>query len=180
MTREKTISGAWFVLGAAVLWGTTGTAQAFAPSGYDPKVIGARPVAPSAVRDRLSRVKPRALTEPEILAILPAAAGAEELGRYRELMEGWRSDSHAIEVALDSEVEAEIQDTLYALMEGKTVIAIAHRLSTIAEMDRLIVMDEGRIIEQGTHAALLEKGGLYAKLWTRQSGGFLFAEEAAA
>ena len=82
--------------------------------------------------------------------------------------------------ALDSEVEAAIQEQLYNLMEGKTVIAIAHRLSTIAEMDRLIVMDEGRIIEQGTHAALLEKGGLYAKLWTRQSGGFLFAEEAAA
>jgi ATP-binding cassette subfamily B multidrug efflux pump len=82
--------------------------------------------------------------------------------------------------ALDSEVEAAIQEQLYNLMKGKTVIAIAHRLSTIAEMDRLIVMDEGRIIEQGTHAALLEKGGLYAKLWTRQSGGFLFAEEAAA
>ena len=82
--------------------------------------------------------------------------------------------------ALDSEVEAAIQEQLYNLMEGKTVIAIAHRLSTIAELDRLIVMDEGRIIEQGTHAALLEKGGLYAKLWTRQSGGFLFAEEAAA
>jgi ATP-binding cassette subfamily B multidrug efflux pump len=82
--------------------------------------------------------------------------------------------------ALDSEVEAAIQEQLYNLMKGKTVIAIAHRLSTIAEMDRLIVMDGGRIIEQGTHAALLEKGGLYAKLWTRQSGGFLFAEEAAA
>lgn len=82
--------------------------------------------------------------------------------------------------ALDSEVEAAIQEQLYNLMEGKTVIAIAHRLSTIAEMDRLIVMDEGRIIEHGKHAALLEKGGLYAKLWARQSGGFLFLEEAAA
>ena len=78
------------------------------------------------------------------------------------------------------EVEAAIQEQLYNLMEGKTVIAIAHRLSTIAEMDRLVVMDEGRIIEQGTHAALLEQGGLYASLWTRQSGGFLLAEEAAA
>ncbi len=82
--------------------------------------------------------------------------------------------------ALDSEVEAAIQEQLYNLMEGKTVIAIAHRLSTIAEMDRLIVMDDGRIIEQGTHATLLDAGGLYAKLWTRQSGGFLLAEEAAA
>jgi ATP-binding cassette subfamily B multidrug efflux pump len=82
--------------------------------------------------------------------------------------------------ALDSEVEAAIQEQLYNLMEGKTVIAIAHRLSTIAEMDRLVVMDDGRIIEQGTHSELLEKGGLYAKLWTRQSGGFLLAAEAAA
>ncbi len=82
--------------------------------------------------------------------------------------------------ALDSEVEAAIQEQLYNLMQGKTVIAIAHRLSTIAEMDRLVVMDDGRIIEQGTHATLLDEGGLYAKLWTRQSGGFLLAEEAAA
>jgi len=82
--------------------------------------------------------------------------------------------------ALDSEVEAAIQEQLYNLMAGKTVIAIAHRLSTIAEMDRLVVMDAGRIIEQGTHASLLDEGGLYASLWTRQSGGFLLAEEAAA
>ncbi len=75
--------------------------------------------------------------------------------------------------ALDSEVEAVIQDSLAQLMQGKTVIAIAHRLSTIAAMDRLVVMDQGRIVEEGSHDALLEQGGLYARLWRRQSGGFL-------
>ena len=80
--------------------------------------------------------------------------------------------------ALDSEVEAAIQEQLLNLMEGKTVIAIAHRLSTIAAMDRLVVMDQGRIIEQGSHNELLARGGLYASLWHRQSGGFL-AKEAA-
>lgn len=75
--------------------------------------------------------------------------------------------------ALDSEVEAAIQESLDKMMENKTVIAIAHRLSTIAAMDRLIVLDKGRIIEEGTHAQLLEKNGLYAKLWAHQSGGFL-------
>ena len=75
--------------------------------------------------------------------------------------------------ALDSEVEVAIQESLDEMMQGKTVIAIAHRLSTIAAMDRLIVMDEGRIVEQGTHAQLLEKNGTYARLWQHQSGGFL-------
>ncbi|MCP3882978.1 MAG: ABC transporter ATP-binding protein, partial [Sulfitobacter sp.] len=79
--------------------------------------------------------------------------------------------------ALDSEVEAAIQQTLYGMMEGKTVIAIAHRLSTIAEMDRILVMDGGRIVEEGTHEVLLAQGGLYANFWNRQSGGFLRTEE---
>jgi len=80
--------------------------------------------------------------------------------------------------ALDSEVEAAIQEQLANLMTGKTVIAIAHRLSTIAAMDRLVIMDEGRVIEQGSHAELLRRGGLYAELWRRQSGGFLAREAA--
>jgi ATP-binding cassette subfamily B multidrug efflux pump len=75
--------------------------------------------------------------------------------------------------ALDSEVEAAIQQSLYRLMEGKTVIAIAHRLSTIAAMDRLVVLDEGRVVEEGDHRTLMAKGGLYARLWAHQSGGFL-------
>ena len=78
--------------------------------------------------------------------------------------------------ALDSEVEAAIQESLYQLMAGKTVIAIAHRLSTIAAMDRLIVIDEGKIVEQGSHEELISKGGLYAQLWQRQSGGFIGEE----
>jgi ATP-binding cassette subfamily B multidrug efflux pump len=80
--------------------------------------------------------------------------------------------------ALDSEVEAAIQENLYRLMEGKTVIAIAHRLSTIAAMDRLVVMDGGRIVEEGSHDELVAKGGLYAQLWGRQSGGFLLDDAA--
>jgi len=75
--------------------------------------------------------------------------------------------------ALDSEAEAAIQEQLYNLMEGKTVIAIAHRLSTIAMLDRLVIMDQGRIVEQGTHEELVRAGGIYASLWARQSGGFL-------
>ena len=78
--------------------------------------------------------------------------------------------------ALDSEVEAAIQASLYRLMEGKTVVAIAHRLSTIAAMDRLVVLDRGRIVEEGDHRSLLARGGLYARLWAHQSGGFLGEE----
>jgi ATP-binding cassette subfamily B multidrug efflux pump len=78
--------------------------------------------------------------------------------------------------ALDSEVEAAIQTSLYKLMEGKTVVAIAHRLSTIAAMDRLVVMDHGRVVEIGDHKSLLAAGGIYARLWEHQSGGFLGEE----
>jgi ATP-binding cassette subfamily B protein len=75
--------------------------------------------------------------------------------------------------ALDSEVEAEIQDALHEVIEGKTVLAIAHRLSTIAQMDRIVVLDAGRIVEQGAHSELLARGGLYSRFWRRQSGGFI-------
>jgi ATP-binding cassette subfamily B multidrug efflux pump len=75
--------------------------------------------------------------------------------------------------ALDSEIEASIQEQLIGLMAGKTVIAIAHRLSTIARLDRLVVIDKGHIVEQGTHHELLQRNGLYAALWQHQSGGFL-------
>jgi ATP-binding cassette subfamily B protein len=79
--------------------------------------------------------------------------------------------------ALDSEVEASIQEALTRVMEGKTVLAIAHRLSTIASMDRIVVLDDGQIVEEGTHEALLEQNGLYARYWNRQSGGFIGADE---
>jgi len=81
--------------------------------------------------------------------------------------------------ALDSEVEAAIQESLDKVMQGKTVLAIAHRLSTIAAMDRIVVLDDGRIVEQGSHAQLLQQGGLYARYWNRQSGGFIGVQEAA-
>ncbi|MFT4012436.1 MAG: ABC transporter ATP-binding protein [Paracoccus sp. (in: a-proteobacteria)] len=79
--------------------------------------------------------------------------------------------------ALDSEVEAQVQDALHRAMRGKTVLAIAHRLSTIAELDRIVVMEAGRIVEQGSHAELLAAGGTYARYWSRQSGGFLGTDE---
>lgn len=79
--------------------------------------------------------------------------------------------------ALDSEVEAQVQDALHRAMRGKTVLAIAHRLSTIAELDRIVVMQDGRIVEQGSHAELLALGGTYARYWNRQSGGFLGTED---
>ena len=75
--------------------------------------------------------------------------------------------------ALDSEVESSIQTALSRVMQGKTVLAIAHRLSTLSEMDRIIVLDQGRIVENGPHDALLARGGLYANYWNRQSGGFI-------
>jgi len=81
--------------------------------------------------------------------------------------------------ALDSEVEAAIQSALETVMDGKTVIAIAHRLSTLAHMDRIVVLDAGRIVEQGTHNELLAQSGLYAKFWNRQSGGFINVKDAA-
>ena len=77
-------------------------------------------------------------------------------------------------------MEEAIQKTLYGMMEGKTVIAIAHRLSTIARMDRILVLDDGQIVEEGTHQELLERNGLYAGFWHRQSGGFINAAESAA
>ncbi|HHC6884597.1 TPA: ABC transporter ATP-binding protein, partial [Vibrio parahaemolyticus] len=78
--------------------------------------------------------------------------------------------------ALDSEVEAAIQESLNELMQGKTVIAIAHRLSTIAQMDRLIVLDKGNVVEQGSHQELIAHNGIYAQLWAHQTGGFLGEE----
>jgi ATP-binding cassette, subfamily B, bacterial len=81
--------------------------------------------------------------------------------------------------ALDSEVEAQIQTALGRVMEGKTVLAIAHRLSTIARMDRILVIEDGRIAEEGTHRDLLQRGGLYAGFWEKQSGGFLGHRDAA-
>jgi len=81
--------------------------------------------------------------------------------------------------ALDSEVEASIQTALDRVMQGKTVLAIAHRLSTIARMDRIVVLEQGRIVEQGTHDDLLAAGGTYARYWNRQSGGFIDVRDAA-
>ena len=82
--------------------------------------------------------------------------------------------------ALDSEAEAAIQGALYGVMAGKTVIAIAHRLSTIAAMDRIVVLEDGQVVEDAPHAELLRRKGLYARFWARQSGGFIGLEEDAA
>jgi ATP-binding cassette, subfamily B, bacterial len=79
--------------------------------------------------------------------------------------------------SLDSESEALIQDALWTLMASRTAIVIAHRLSTVKRMDQLVVLDRGRIVEQGIHDALLDQGGIYASLWAHQSGGFLASEE---
>ena len=81
--------------------------------------------------------------------------------------------------ALDSEAEAAIQEALFGVMQGKTVIAIAHRLSTIAAMDRIVVLEDGRVVEEGRHNQLLQQNGLYARFWARQSGGFIGLEDAA-
>ena len=79
--------------------------------------------------------------------------------------------------ALDSEVEAQVQEALHRAMQGKTVLAIAHRLSTIAELDRIVVLEAGRIVEAGSHAGLLALNGTYARYWNRQSGGFLGTDD---
>ena len=86
-------------------------------------------------------------------------------------------DTAGLDPEPESGIEAAIQSQLGSLMEGKTVIAIAHRLSTIAALDRLIVLDQGRIVEEGTHDDLLHQNGLYARLWARQSGGFLGVDQ---
>jgi ABC-type multidrug transport system fused ATPase/permease subunit len=79
--------------------------------------------------------------------------------------------------SLDSESEALIQEALWTLLSGRTAIVIAHRLSTVRRMDRLVILEHGRIVEQGAHDVLLERGGIYASLWARQSGGFLATED---
>jgi ATP-binding cassette subfamily B protein len=107
-------------------------------------------------------------TEAEMIAAAKTAEAHEFILGLRD---------HQGTSALDSEVEASIQTALDRVMEGKTVLAIAHRLSTIAAMDRIVVLDEGKIVEQGNHAELLAKNGLYARYWNRQSGGFLGTED---
>ena len=101
----------------------------------------------------------------------------QRLGTIRNILLSNSAAGLPAASALDSEAEAAIQEQLANLTAGKTVIAIAHRLSTISAMDRLIVLDQGRIIEEGSHPELLRKAGLYAELWSRQSGGFSIAED---
>jgi ATP-binding cassette subfamily B multidrug efflux pump len=133
-----------------------------------------------SVRDNILYGKPGA-SEAEMIAAAEKAHAHEFIGGQRQRVAIARVLLKNAPIlildeatsALDSEVEAAIQESLYTLMEGKTVIAVAHRLSTIAAMDRLIVMDEGRIVEDGPHQALLRRRGIYAALWERQSGGFL-------
>jgi ribose transport system ATP-binding protein len=118
-----------------------------------------------------SDVHPRALVKDLPLSRRQMVEIAKALGRNPRILILDEATS-----ALDSEIEAVIQETLYGVMEGKTVIAIAHRLSTIAHMDRIVVLDAGRIVEEGSHEALLARGGIYARLWARQSGGYIGVE----
>ena len=145
-----------------------------------------------SARDNILYGRPGA-TQPEIEAAARAAEahlgerGVKLSGGQRQriaLARAFLKDAPILVLdeatsALDSEVEAQVQDALVRAMKGKTVLAIAHRLSTIAELDRIVVMDDGQIVEQGSHAQLLARGGLYARYWNRQSGGFLGTEEAA-
>jgi ATP-binding cassette subfamily B multidrug efflux pump len=134
-----------------------------------------------SIADNIRYGRPTA-TEAEVIA----AAKLAHADEFILALEDWKGrrgyQAHVGErgvklsgSALDSEVEAAIQESLGALMAGKTVIAIAHRLSTIARMDRLVVLDHGHIVEQGNHDALLRANGHYAALWRRQSGGFIDA-----
>jgi len=141
-----------------------------------------------SIRDNLLYGRPDA-TEEQLRAAVSKARAAAFIDTLRDAEGRQGYDAHVVLLkdapilvldeatsALDSEVEAAIQDNLDELMAGKTVIAIAHRLSTIARMDRLVVMDQGRIVETGTHAELVATGGLYARLWARQTGGFVAAD----
>ena len=116
----------------------------------------------------MAKVEPVLMMRPNLRAFIPGTTACAAKNAPILVLDEATS-------ALDSEVEAAIQASLDTLMAGKTVIAIAHRLSTIARMDRPIVLERGRIVEQGTHDELLRHGGHYAALWRRQSGGFIDA-----